>query len=305
MKKTTLLFVLVLFQAVIGLSQPNAGFENWVSEFSYESPQSWQTFNFLSFVTAPPTAITAFKATGINVHSGNYALKLKSEEVIHPDLKEMFGDTAGGIFTGNLTLTPLALRFGVPYSSRPEKLTFWAKYQPVGSDVGGGLTILTKWNSVYNRRDTIGFGASIITASVNYTFFETTLQYYSEEAPDSLLIAFTTSQYKTTARLNSTLYLDDLAFVGYVSAQDYEKQAKQVKLYPNPANEYIIIQTSGIKDAKSIAIMDVSGKQITQSAVDKESSFIDTKNFAPGIYFYECIGSEQNILKRGKFSIIH
>ena len=305
MKKSTLLLALITFKVTIGLSQPNPGFENWYPEFGYESPQGWQTFNFLSFVTTPPSALTAFKATGINVHSGNYALKLKSEEVIQPDLKAVFGDTAGGIFTGNLTLSPLAVRYGVPFTSRPEKLTFWAKYQPVGSDVGGGITILTKWDSVNNHRDTVAFGISIITPSTNYVFFEMILSYYSEDIPDSLGIAFTTSQYKETARLNSTLYIDDLAFLGYVSTNNYEQQEKQVKLYPSPANEYIIIQTLGIKEAKSVTIMDVSGKQVSQSLLDNGNACINTKNFTPGTYLYGLKDDKNQTIRTGRFNVIN
>lgn len=188
MKKLLLLILLFsAFTAIRVVAQPNPGFEQWYSEFGYENPEGWQTFNILS-LASPPTALTSFKASGFDVHSGNYALKMKSVEVHNGAIESMFGDTAGGVFTGSFIYSPLTVKYGFPYTARPEKFNFWAKYIPVGNDTAGGAVLLTKWNGTI--RDTVGVLTFTIPPTSNYAFFENYITYREDEIPDSATILY-------------------------------------------------------------------------------------------------------------------
>ncbi len=110
--------------------------------------------NFLSAFTNP---VSAFKATGVDKHSGNYALKLKTVYLNNNPAPNALHDSIGYVFTGKVVISPPSLKLGVPYTGRPEKLEFWAKYLPTDTnDMGGVSTTLLKWNGTSS--DTIAFG---------------------------------------------------------------------------------------------------------------------------------------------------
>ena len=138
MKKLIIIIGILTFNFTLytlnSFSQPNGGFENWSSVYNIQEPDNWQTSNVLS-LTSPPNPLSAFKATGIDKHSGNYALMLKTVFFNNNLNPQIFPDSAGFIFTGKITNNPIIIKKGYPFTGRPQKLEFWAKYQPVGNDV--------------------------------------------------------------------------------------------------------------------------------------------------------------------------
>ncbi len=281
-------------------AQPNAGFENWHTELSYMVPDGWQTFNGLT-LTNPPNPLSAFRVTGIDVHSGNYALKLQSVFFFNFNMPDDVGDTIGGAFTGRINYSPFSFAYGFPYTSRPEKLDFWAKYLPVGSDSAGVLVYLSKWNGV--KTDTIGMGLFEINFQPTYTLYQNTITYYSNEIPDSAAIVFTTSKSKTCARVGSTLFLDDVALTGWVGIDEHNVYADKVKIFPNPAKENITIELKA-EDAKSILVLDVLGKTIGSFPINNYSATINTSAFSQGTYFYEIVDKNKKPMTRGKFNVV-
>ena len=115
-------------------AQQNGGFENWTTVVNYERPNNWENLNMLSLFS-PPNPLSAFKATGVDKHSGNYALKIKSVYLNNNPSPNAIPDTIGFVFTGKVILSPPSLKLGVPYTGRPEKLEFGSKYVPVGGDI--------------------------------------------------------------------------------------------------------------------------------------------------------------------------
>lgn len=178
----TILFFVFSFHSI---AQPNSGFENWSPEGSYENPDKWQTSNFLSLLI-PPNPLSAFKVSGIDKHSGNYALKLKTVYLNNNLLPVIIGDTTGAIFTGKVIPSPFSYKYGFPYSARSEKLEFWTKYYPIGNDTGGAIVLLTKWTRI--KKDTIASGYVKFTEIQDYTKMQVILNYNGSELPDSALL---------------------------------------------------------------------------------------------------------------------
>ncbi|MCE9540389.1 MAG: PCMD domain-containing protein, partial [Bacteroidetes bacterium] len=203
MKKTMITFVFLTLLILNAVSQPNGGFENWISEYNYQTPENWQTLNFLSMFSNP---LSAFKATGVDKHSGNSALKLKTIFLNNNPVPGVINDTIGYIFTGKVNVSPPSLKLGIPYVGRPEKLEFWAKYIPVGTDLAAVTIILQKWNGA--ATDTIARVDIIIDSTIIYTLFQADLIYQSTEMPDTHIIGFSPSSKKSIARVGSTLYID-------------------------------------------------------------------------------------------------
>lgn len=281
-------------------AQPNGGFENWTPEFSYENPDGWQTLNFLS-LTYPPNPLSAFKAMGIDRHSGNYALQLKTIYADNNPMAGLLGDTTGGAFTGKINLSPVTWVYGFPFTGRPEKLDFWAKYNPVGSDSAGILVFLKKWNGV--STDTVGLGKIRLPQTPVYTFYQVYIDYYMDVIPDSAVIGFSPSYDFFTARVNSILYVDDVQLTGWVGIDETKKKDNDTKVFPNPAKDNVIIQTS-FKDACNVRIIDISGKPAAGYILENGKTNINTNAFDAGLYLYEISNREKKVLTRGKFNVI-
>lgn len=298
-------FVIVLILSVSGIfhsiAQPNGGFENWTAEASYENPDGWATINFLS-LTNPPNPLSVFKAIGIDKHSGNYAMKLKTIALNNNPNPGIIGDTTGGVFTGKINLSPFSFVYGFPYAGRPEKLEFWAKYEPVNNDTAETFVVLFKSNGAI--RDTVGFGRITIPATPLYNLFQMDITYYSNAIPDTASMAFGASQYKSgISSVGSTLYLDDLAFTGWVGINEKNQYTEKVKIFPNPAKDNLKIITE-IEEAENIKITDISGKKMGRFKIQNFNAIINTTFFAEGIYFYEVVDKKEKIHTKGKFSVV-
>lgn len=304
MKKLIVILTILTFN--LGLltlncfAQPNGGFENWSTVYNYQVPDNWATLNFLSMFSPNPTS--AFKATGLDKHSGSYALKIQTIFVENNPAPGSIDDTVGITFTGKITLSPPAYKVGFPYSGRPEKLEFWSKYTPVGNDTAGARIVLMKWNGI--SRDTIAFGELFINSTVAYNIFQVPLTYYSSTAvPDTAAIIFGSSKREADARVGSTLYIDDVAFTGWVGVEEHDRFSDKVKTFPNPATGAINIYAK-IDEADNIQILDVSSKRVGVYKIHNYNANINTGLFSEGIYFYEIRDNKNRSLTKGKFNVI-
>lgn len=301
MKRLIFIFIILAFGIINSKAQPNGGFENWLFEFGYENPANWQTLNFLS-ITFPANPLSAFKATGIDKHSGNYALQVKTIYLNNNPTPGRLDDTIGRVFTGKVTISPPSIHYGIPFTGRPEKLEFWCKYTPVGIDTGGAIVVLQRWNG--NGQDTIAIGFVKIKATPSYSPFQINLTYYSTALPDTVIIAFASSKTKAQARVGSTLFLDDVAFTGWVGIDEPRAYGtNKVKVFPNPAKDDVTI-LAHIEDADNIRVTDALGRLAGNYIIRNYSVNINTDAFADGFYFYEIHDKKDRILAKGKFNVI-
>ncbi len=281
-------------------AQPNGGFEDWSTVFNYQAPDNWATLNFLSMFS-PPNPISAFKATGVDRRSGNYALKLKTIFVNNNPVPDVINDTTGVVFAGKINISPPSFILGFPYTGRPEKLEFWSKYTPVGNDTGGARIILRKWNGTGS--DTIAFGEMQISTTIPYSLWQVNLTYYSTELPDSAIIIFASSESVRNARVGSTIYIDDVVFTGWVSIDEKDFFSDKVKIFPNPATDEVNILAQ-IDEANKVKVLDAAGKQVGVYTIRNYNATINTSLFAGGIYFYEISDKKDKILTKGKFGVV-
>ncbi len=288
------------FASLNSFSQANGGFENWSMVYGLLEPNNWQTFNFLS-LTTPPNPLSAFKATGIDKHSGNYALKLQTVYLNNNPDPGVLRDTTSGIFTGKINISPFRYDYGFPYTGRPQILEFWAKASPIGNDYGAAFVVLLKWNGV--KRDTIAASSVNIRASNSYTLFQDTLTYFSTEIPDSAAIAFTPSRWPNLARVGSTIFVDDVAFIFPAGISEPNIFADKVNLFPNPAKDNITIHAE-INEAGNVLIIDASGKQAGIYKIQNYTAEINTSAFAEGIYCCEIRDKKNTTLTKAKFTVI-
>ncbi len=307
MKKVIIVFAVVTLNFALStlncFAQPNGGFENWTPKFSYEEPDNWQTFNFLS-LTSPPNPVSAFKVLGLDVHSGNYAIKLKTIFVNNNPSPPLITDTmSGSTFTGAISLSPFALQYGFPYTGRPAKLELWAKYFPVGSDIAAAGVALLKRDSLTHIQDTIAIGFISIPATALYTSFHSNLSYFSSALPDTAAILIRASRDSTIARVGSTLFADDVALTGWVGIDQHDFINDKVKLLPNPAIDNVTI-LSEIEDAENVKVVDAIGKLVGIYKILDHKININTSSFNAGNYFFEIRDKKNRLLTKSKFNVI-
>lgn len=301
-KMKSVLFVFALFIASFGcIAQPNGGFENWAMEFNYESPVGWQTLNFLN-VLSSSNSLSAFKVSGIDKHSGNYALKLKTVKVNANPVPNLIDDTVGVVFTGTVNISPPSLKYGFTYDHVPEKLNFWYKYIPVGDDEALVGVLATRWNGI--KRDTISLSeVKLDTIQANYAPKTLNLTASSSMAPDSITVYAGSSRKLELARVGSTLYLDDLSFSGWLGVSEYsKKQSPVLGVFPNPAKENIVFNTDPI-NVDRIDIHDIYGRIIESFPVKNAYSNFSCEFIKAGTYFYTAY-KNNNPVDKGKFNVL-
>ena len=253
-KKIIIASLLLFVNRTSLFSQNNGGFENWATVNGYEEPVDWQTFNIFSIFFGNP--ICATKATGTDAYAGNYSLRITSK-YFPVKIVAQQPDTVGFAFNGKITISPPSYAIGSPYTNRPQKLSFYAKYIPVGFD--NGYAGLVLYRNLPTGRDTIGTGTLNIAPNAIYTKYDILINYRSSVVPDSANIYFQASNSSNGKRVGSSLYIDEVKFVDFVGVEEYELNASKVKVFPNPVSDILTI-IAALDEADKIEVTDVLGQ---------------------------------------------
>ncbi len=70
------------------------------------------------------------------------------------------------------------------------------------------------------------------------------------------------------------------------------------RIYPNPANDFIILNTSYNTPAIKYIITDLHGRYLVQGMLNNKENVIDLRNLNTGIYIIQLIESQQNVIYR-------
>jgi hypothetical protein len=291
MKKQFLSIIAVTVISVSAFAQiPNNGFENWTSMGSYNNPDSWDQLNAM---TSSMSVYTCNKGTPGS--PGASYLKLVSKNVTGMGVMPGIAAT-GMINVGNMNVTG-----GFAFTQRPQSLTGSWQYMIGTADTGFVAVYLTKWNSSMGMRDTVAMAWQKLygMGAMSWTNFTINLMYMGGGNPDSAQITLSSSGMTPVA--GSYLYADNLAFAGSVAGVKENKFNADVKLFPNPANDKLVISVSNSKSTKGqVEIFDVTGKKIKSlNEVDFSSSLpIDIADLPKGQYIIKLITSEGIISRK-------
>lgn len=271
----------VLFIAFIGAlntlnaqSFPNGGFENWTNQGTYEDPQYWTGMNMMSMFGAEETAIKSNQA-----HSGTYALKLITSVSDIGNDGEM--DTLPGILMlGTTDILNGTGTSGYPFIHRPDSLVGWYKLTSPDNDPFQLQVSTTKWNSGNGSQETIGATYYQGQPSATYVRFSVPIVYADNSLPDSIQAYIGNASNGSGA--GNELYLDDLSFI-YNSTAGIQEQAAQIRIFPNPVNTQLSIQSD--QPIQQLAVTDLQGKQIFAVKTNNEYYQLETGDLIPGVYF--------------------
>jgi len=280
------IFVLAAFWTNSSSAQfQNGGFEQWSSN-SFGTkiyPNGWNNLE------------NDYSVQNTNPHSGNYALEVsvwytyfKSEAIqIFPVNSRVSGYDGFYKYIDNLVKN-IQNNQNVP-------------------DTAIAWMIMTKWNSAVQKRDTIGIGKTSLFAASSYTPFSCVVQYSNNAIPDSATIVLDPSIVKRDTSANAITYITtdpQSSTASYLTIDDIQinqtnsienQIIEQLKIYPNPAEEYIIISY----DCALIKIVDMLGKNVFQGN-EPLNNKINISQLRSGVYFAYYL-DESNQLKVEKF----
>lgn len=296
MIKKLLLLITVpasFLQPSVAQDIPNASFENWNSFGNYEDPAGWGTLNDRTSMLG---IITASKATGADAYTGN-ALLLKTTNI------SFISRIVPGIaVTGRINDQTSTLEGGVPYKLRPESFSGWFKYAPAGTDSAIFGMVLFKWNSVTNKRDTVG-GAMHMEGKATsvYTPFSVKIDYLSSDIPDSAMFILSASNVDNP-KDGSILHVDDLGvnFATGMSQPEREKTA----VYPNPAHQSLFFKNVS-RESCILTVFDGAGNKVDEVITNDAMYAHPLSSYSNGIYIYTLYYPEKNLMETGKFTVHH
>lgn len=269
MKKITLLsFTFLLIMVAFAQQIPNGNFESWAynpSTFSYE-PVGWKTANFGQY---GDTAVRRYKPA----HGGNYACGFQTTFVL------------------NTYALPGVLGTTFAINDKPKQMVGYIKGNLALDDTA---IILIEFSKDTNA---IGDGLYYITQSQNnYIKFVIPIDFYGIGNPDSCTIRV----FSGGTSLDDTLTnfaIDDLTFEYPVGVNSILSNAtKKLNLYPNPANNFISINSS--VDYQSVVIYNEMGQQV---AGFSNIETIAIEDWNKGLYFLQIKDINNQVIETASF----
>ncbi|MFN8262539.1 MAG: YCF48-related protein [Chitinophagales bacterium] len=264
----------------VGATQnvPNANMENW-GQSTWEKPISWSTSD-ARYGNITNELVKKTSNAAIN----KYALELRTL----PNKGTIGMVSTNTVFEENNY--PGIPSFSINHKF--EKLAGYYKFLKEGNDTAA-ITI-----NVFKNNNIIGSGTRYFTDRDSvYTYFTDSIIYTQNEIPDSATIHITA--YKNDPRAvpmsNSILFIDALSFDSRLDTTEIPttiKQntntIKQLKLYPNPARDYVAIEIPNMEVVKSIEIFNLSGNNVYSETINNQYENVrmfNVSNLANGVYF--------------------
>jgi len=200
------------------------------------------------------------------------------------------------------------------YSTLYQKSCIGSTYMPIGIGTGDAVMIQTiATNTVLDSLDLWRIGANLPIANFNYSgggtinFTNTStngVTYFwdfgdgntsTQQNPNNTYAASNSYTVQLIAYSLDSCFSDTITQninVNITGIDDLASQ-EEVKIYPNPANDFIQIETS--LNLISIVIMDATGKIIRNLSGKTK---IDISKLSRGVYFIKIIGEENIITQK-------
>ncbi len=262
----------------------NSGFEDWVDEGNYEDPAGdfWDTAN--RTVDLAPILYNANVVKDTDAHSGNYSAKLTTSNWFTLV-------TSATVFSGAFVpnqLDPLeSVKFGKPFTERPDYFRVWYKYAPVDGDSAEVYTYLEKWNGTERVRIGEAY-TKLYDAQSEWTELLIPFTYNSTEAPDSITLVFASSAAGDNfeGQIGNTLYVDDVEMVKcLVGINSISDSGIEVVTYPNPVNgETLRFEVSQAMEDGLIRVFSNDGKEISSMPFSGKEFSLDVVEWSTALY---------------------
>lgn len=287
---------------------PNSGFESWGTTAGEDiQPTGWISYNVFTFSLfetsgANPTSVT--QAGSPDNYQGNYSAKITTVDLVSNPSPTDIPNRAGVLYTGSVAFSSPYLFPGYGSAQRPASLSYFAKYSPVGGDSAYCAVVLTRWNG--SSRDTIAYGIDGMGGTTtSYAQRTVALVYdptFASDFPDTISIGFSSSSL-VSPQVGSALYVDAVAFTGYVGVDEINAN-NGVSVYPNPSANMTQFDVTG-DDAAQVVVYDMTGREVARENFIGKVARVNSGELANGSYTYSIISNEAEVVTRGQFAVAH
>lgn len=301
-----LLFYGLLSSALYAQQQlENPGFETWDGSGATLEPVDWsslKTSNNSFLAQSAPQVL--FQDAG---RTGNHSVRLEN--------KSALGIVANGILTNGRVHADLNPdngfvytdasdpRWNTPFSSRPDSLVGWYKFQPASTggntDKGKAEIYLHKTGSGQNP--VANTAANMIaharfdmtTATAQWTRFSVPFNYSSSENPDYILVVLTSGD-STSAINGSIAWFDDLELI-YNTASLTNGQMNSLQIAQKGAS----ILLKNMQEGAQYAVMNALGQILVEGTGKSGDTKIPMTE--TGVYFVRVATSKGVVTKKIAF----
>ncbi|MDZ4757642.1 MAG: T9SS type A sorting domain-containing protein [Bacteroidota bacterium] len=230
----------------------NPGFET-LNTTNMDEPTDWSTSSIFSQFIGMPVMTTEKTS---DAKDGSFALKLTNRSYTGS------GTLPGVAFSGKTDLNSSTDDYPTfPINKKYLNLTGYYKYAPKNGDTCKFVI------AVYKGGANVGQGEFRSTANVStYSAFNSIIKYDIGFAgiPDSASIILFAGAEDGDPQDGSVLYIDKLE-LNDVNAINTVDNNIQMQVFPNPANDIIIIDVNSMNSGNMIIqLLDISGKQIKE-----------------------------------------
>ena len=278
---------------------PNADFENWENLGLYEEPVSWNTINgtvIIPLVQGPNTTRTA------GIDSGTLAVRMVT-------ITNALDDTYPGVLSnGTITMVPPVAGWptysgGSVYGTRPSSLMGHYKYSPSGTDTC--LVSITLMGVDSSGNDTLVARAEFTSGDSAGSFltFRAVFIYVNNLVPTTMLISMSSSKSAESASAGSTFIVDRLSVDFGAGVGLPLGFSNEVSIYPNPANDRIVVKLNSVDDGMSLVIYDLTGVAIKGTDVFRGTGTMDIAGLLPGSYIVGLFNKQQQLVGSGRFAV--
>ncbi len=286
-------FIVILFvtASLFGQQQiPNSSFENWTQSGSTLELDSWFSVNTLT-----PSYPNYGTLRTTDAYDGTYALKLRSGQILIPG---MFNDTTALLALGSFPSFEEGPKFGIPFTSKPISCSFYFKYTPGTYPAGIVDTALfylklNKNGHSMANAEWIYYGNAVS----EWTKVNLTLNYYSDETPDTIYVNFVSSlsgisQFSDSHEpdipnvIGNELLIDKLELNYNSGLDDNLSLLNKINVYPNPASDFITINNETLNSDILFSVYDIMGRCISSEKLGSNFTY-NTKNLNSGVYIIE------------------
>ena len=288
MKSLHIIFALLIINGTLSQQLENSGFEQWENVGTgEEEPLSWsstKTSDNSSLNGLAPQVISR----STDAHTGTYAAKLVNKNVPFVNI------VANGILTNGIVHTTTnpqdsyvytdvnSSDHSQPFTSFPDSIVGWYKYNPQGNDVGNIQVLL---HGSYGQLP-VDASTSIIalaefdfSANSNWTRFSTPFIYYPTINNPAYILCNISAGDSTQAVANSELKIDDLELI-YNTTKIPDESTNSINVTYLNDN----LQFSNIVNEINYAIYNLQGQLMNIGKIDRYNRNVSI-TLESGIYF--------------------
>ena len=317
---TIMLFVLAVNASYSQSNVPNGDFETWYNvvvnpSLNYDDIGAGPADNWLatlnSLAMVPPSAmgpgpVTVFKTD--DKYSGTYAAKAVSANFPLGSFTIFIPGMIGTAIMDNANIRAL---LGKPCADcNPLRFKGYYKYDPVEGDSCAAVILLSKWNNVTKKRDTIGYGKMVEHNKVDtYQQFDIPITYTGSGSVDTMTMLIVSSAgfnvvnfMGSVGQVGSTMYVDALSLEYAAGIEQVLLPEVSVSVYPNPASDVLKVRLSKAVKNGTLAVYNVAGKLVGTYQVSKTENSIPVYSLVNGTYHFRLM-SGNDMLNTGSFVI--